>query len=100
MTGLGGTALAVKPVQFLLEMFPAIQRICTRILQMDRFHITSWYKFTEFLKKNLVESDKFSRNRSTGRAAGRVIARELYDRPASSLLLSSLACSDTKVYTP
>ena len=32
---------------------------------MDRFHVTPWYKFSDSLKTFLVESDKFSRKRST-----------------------------------
>ena len=39
---------------------------------MDLLHVTSWYKFSEFLEKNLDESDKFSRKRSTTRWTSKV----------------------------
>ena len=57
-------ALAGKLVRFQQEIFSESQRICTRIVETDRFRVTSWYTFSGILKTFLVESDKFSRKRS------------------------------------
>ena len=42
-----------------------VSAICTRIIQMDRLHVTSWYQILDFSKYFSLKSANFFRNRST-----------------------------------
>jgi len=52
-------AVAGKLCRFHRETFQKIVNPGTRIVWMDQFHVTSWYKFSGFLKTFLVESASF-----------------------------------------